>query len=340
MTLFALASMAPVGLLAVGVVWGGVWALAAVLYLTLVSLCLDQAIPLVAPDAAEADTFPAADALLAVLAVCHLVALPLAVWAIAGASGLGAGARVALFVGFGMFFGQVMNPAAHELIHRSGRGLFRLGMAVYTSLLFGHHTSAHRLAHHRHAASAEDPNTARGRESFYRFAPRAWAGSFRAGLAAENARRAGGGGGLHPYAIYLGGAVLCLGLAFAIAGVAGVAVWIGLSAYATAQLLLSDYVQHYGLSRARLPDGRLEPISDRHSWNAAQWFSSSVMLNAPRHSDHHAHPARPYPALRLPAPDRAPRLPCSLPAACTIALIPPLWRRMMDPRLAHWQQAA
>jgi len=340
MTLFALASLAPVALLALGVAWGGAWALAAVLYLTLVSLCLDQAIPLVTPDAAEADRFPAADALLAVLAVCHLVALPLAVWAIAGASGLGAGARVALFVGFGMFFGQVMNPAAHELIHRSGRGLFRLGMAVYTSLLFGHHTSAHRLVHHRHAASAGDPNTARGRESFYRFAPRAWIGSFRAGLAAENALRAKGGDGLHPYAIYLGGGGLCLGLAFAIAGGTGVAVWVGLSAYATAQLLLSDYVQHYGLSRGRLPDGRLEPISDRHSWNAAQWFSSGVMLNAPRHSDHHAHPARPYPALRLPAPDRAPRLPCSLPAACTIALIPPLWRRMMAPRLARWQQTA
>jgi alkane 1-monooxygenase len=64
------------------------------------------------------------------------------------------------------------------------------------------------------------------------------------------------------------------------------------------------------------------------------------MLNAPRHSDHHAHPARPYPALRLPAPEAAPRLPWSLPLACMIALAPPLWRRAIAPRLAAWRKPA
>lgn len=340
MTLFAIAATAPLVLLAAGVWLGGYWALAGLVYMALLTAGLDRMIPLVAPDAAEGAEFPAADGLLAVLALAHLVALPLATWAIAGASGLSLAARVALFVGFGMYFGQVSNPAAHELIHRSGRGLYRAGVAVYTSMLFGHHASAHRLVHHRHAASAADPNTARGNESYYRFAPRAWVGSFRAGLAAENARHAGRAGALHPYAIYLGGAALALALAYVIAGLAGLLVWAGLALYAQAQLLLSDYVQHYGLSRRVLPDGRLEPITDRHSWNAAEWYSSAVMLNAPRHSDHHAHPARPYPALRLPAPDAAPRLPCSLPVACSIALIPPLWRVMMRPRLARWQQTA
>lgn len=344
MTLFALAATAPLPLLAAGVWLGGFWVLAGLGYMTVLSAGLDRMLPLGAPDAAEGAEFPAADALLAMLALGHLLALPLAVWAIAGDSGLNGAERAALFFGFGLYFGQVSNPAAHELVHRSSRGLFRAGLAVYTSLLFGHHTSAHRLVHHRHAASLDDPNTARGSESYYRFAPRAWVGSFRAGLTAENALRAKttaatrGARGLHPYAIYIGGAALALALAWAIAGAAGLLVWAGLAVYAQAQLLLSDYVQHYGLTRVRQADGRLEPISDRHSWNAAQWFSSSVMLNAPRHSDHHAHPARPYPALRLPTTDQAPRLPCSLPMACTIALVPPLWRRMMQPRLARWQQ--
>ena len=98
-----------------------------------------------------------------------------------------------------------------------------------------------------------------------------------------------------------------------------------------AQLLLSDYVQHYGLTRAFAPDGRPEPVGDRHSWNAPQRFSAAMMLNAPRHSDHHAHPARPYPGAAPAARTR--RLPWSLPMMANVALVPPLWRRMMHPRL-------
>jgi alkane 1-monooxygenase len=128
-----------------------------------------------------------------------------------------------------------------------------------------------------------------------------------------------------------------MAVAFAVAGWAGVAVWAGLAFHAQVQLMLSDYVQHYGLTRRVLADGRLEPVGPRHSWNAPHWFSSALMLNAPRHSDHHAHPARAYPALRLPGPDAAPRLPWPLPVACTIALVPSLWRRGIGPHLARWQ---
>ncbi|HEX9856816.1 MAG TPA: alkane 1-monooxygenase [Paracoccaceae bacterium] len=343
MALFATAALAPLPLLGLGLWLGGFWVLGGLLYMTMLAASLDQFIPLVAPDAPEGTEFPAADALLVALAIGHLAALPAAVWAIAGDSGLSPAERAALFAGFGLCFGQIANPAAHELIHRGDRRLFRLGMTVYTALLFGHHTSAHRHVHHRHAASLGDPNTARRGESYYRFALRAWGGSFRAGLAAENALRRkegrrNGAPGLHPYLIYTTGAALSLALGWAIAGAAGALAWAGLAAFAQGQLLLSDYVQHYGLMRARLPGGRLEPVSDRHSWNAPHWFSSNVMLNAPRHSDHHAHPARPYPTLRLPGIDAAPRLPYSLPMCCTVALIPPLWRRMMHPRLARWRQ--
>jgi alkane 1-monooxygenase len=256
---------------------------------------------------------------------------------VAGESELSGGGRVAVFVGAGLWLGQVANPAAHELIHRPGRGLCRLGALVYCWLLFGHHTSAHRLVHHRHAASAQDPNTARSGEGYYAFLVRAWAGSFRRGLAAENALRVRGKVGMHPYAVYMAIAVFCLGLGYAIAGTWGALAWAGLAAHAQSQLMLSDYVQHYGLVRAVKADGRLESVSARHSWNAPHWFSSAFMLNAPRHSDHHAHPARPYPALRLPEAADAPHLPWPLPLACMIALCPPLWKRAIRPHLKRWQ---
>jgi alkane 1-monooxygenase len=221
-------------------------------------------------------------------------------------------------LGAGLWFGQVSNPMAHELIHRSNRVRYGLGVAVYTSLLFGHHSSAHRLVHHRHAASAADPNSARAGEGFYRFFLRAWGGSFLRGWAEENALRARSKAGrwLHPYAVYLGGAALALMVAASFAGGWGLVVWVALALHAQLQLMLSDYVQHYGLTRATRDDGRLEPVAARHSWNAPQWFSSAMMLNAPRHSDHHAHPARPFPhcAYLTPPTPRTCHGPCRWPA--------------------------
>ena len=58
-----------------------------------------------------------------------------------------------------------------------------------------------------------------------------------------------------------------------------------------------------------------------------------MMLNVPRHSDHHLNPNRPYPNLRI-EEDRMPILPKSLPVMGIIALWPPLWRSMMDERVA------
>ena len=333
---FALATLVPVPLLALGAIWGGVWLWAGFLYMAVLVVLLDQIIPLAAATAPEGAEFPGSDALLVGIGLSHLMLLALAVWAVAGASDLSAGARVLTFLGCGYWIGQVAHPAAHELIHRGNRWLFRLGVAIYTTMLFGHHASAHRLVHHRAVATPEDPSSAPAGMSFWAFAPRAWVGSFRAGWTAENALRARGGpGGLHPYAVYIGGAVAALGLAVALAGVWGIVVWIGLAAHAQLQLLLADYVQHYGLQRQKRADGRYEPVGDRHSWNAPQWFSSALMLNAPRHSAHHAHPARPYPALRL--PEDAPRLPWPLPLACLLALSPRLWRKRMRPHLAQWQ---
>jgi alkane 1-monooxygenase len=332
MVLFAAATMAPVALLALGL-QGGLWSVGGLVCMTLFAALLDRFLPLVAPDAPDGAEFPAAEALLVTLGLGHLAVLPAAVWAAAGDSGLGIGARVALALGAGLWIGQVAVPAAHELIHRGDRARFVLGAAVYASILFGHHASAHRLVHHRHVATRDDPNTARAGEGFWRFFLRAWAGSFRAGLRAERALRGNGG----PYAGYLAGSALAAAVAFVLAGPPGVAVWGGIALHAVSQILLSDYVQHYGLTRRLRPDGRPEPVGERHSWNAPHRFTARMMLNAPRHSDHHAHPARPYPALRLPAADRAPRLPHALPVCCVVALVPPLWRRMMAPHLAPWR---
>ncbi len=329
---FAFATLIPIPLLVLAAVFGGVWAIAALVYMTGLVFGLDT---LVAAD--DPSEFPAPDALSLLLGAAHFPLLFLVVWAI-GQGVISPLAKVLLFVASGMYFGQVGNSNAHELIHRSTRGLHRLGMWVYISLLFGHHTSAHVLVHHRHVATDTDPSSARIGESYYRFVLRAWVGSFKQGLKAERERlaRVGRPAWHNPYVIYGLGSGLMITTAILVAGFSGMLAYIALALYATSQLLLSDYVQHYGLRR-RVLNGKVEPVDARHSWNAPHWFSSALMLNAPRHSDHHAHPARPFPELRL--QDDVPTLPRSLPTMATLALFPTLWKRVMDPRARKWTDA-
>lgn len=336
LALFAVATLAPVPLLALGALAGGAFAWAALAYMALFVTVMDALIARAAPEAPGEGEFPTGDGLSATLALLHLALLPLAVWALVHGPA-GPAQTVALFLGFALFFGQVSNANAHELIHRGSRFLRGLGVAVYISLLFGHHASAHPLVHHRHVATRRDPNTARLGESYYRFAARAWRGSFRAGLKAERERLARVGRTApwrNPYAIYIGGGLAWLAIAALIGGWRGVLAHMALAGFATSQLLLSDYVQHYGLLRAER-DGKPEPVGPAHSWNAPHWYSSSVTLNAPRHSAHHARPSVPYPALTI--PQGAPQLPRSLQAMATLALFPRLWRRVMDKRVAALQ---
>lgn len=333
MRLFTIVTLAPVCLIAAAAIYGGIWVGLAVFYLTALTSILDRLVQIAAP----AQEFPTGNGLSVTLALAHFALLPLIVTGLAD-DGLGAWEKLGLFFAAGLFFGQVSNANAHELIHRGARHLHRLGMWVYITLLFGHHTSAHVLVHHRHVATRADPNTSRRGESFYRYAWRAWVGSFRAGYRAEAARleRINRPAWRNPYLVYIGGAVLCMVLAFLFSPKA-LAFYVALAGYAQMQLLLSDYVQHYGLTRARNAQGRTQPVGAQHSWNSPHWFSSALMLNATRHSDHHAHPARHYPSLTL--PKDAPMLPKPLPLMASIALFPPLWRRIMHPALDRLQHA-
>lgn len=329
MTRFVVATLGMVILLALAMGLAGHWPLLALLYITVITYFLDKITALDAPDKPEAE-FPAGDGLATVLGLAHFPLLFGGIWTLA-AGDQNTTNKVMIFIALSLFLGQVGNSNAHELIHRAARPMRRLGVAVYSTVLFGFHASAHLHVHHVHAATEHDPNSARLGQSFYSFAPRAWWGALRLGFLAETKRYKGG---WHPFMTYALWALFALCLSFALAGPGGILALIGLSLYAQIQLLLSDYVQHYGLRRKRT-DTRLEPVGPQHSWNAPNPFSSALMLNAPRHSDHHAHPTRPYPGLELDR-EAMPILPHSLPVMAVVALVPPVWRRIMDKRARVW----
>ena len=332
---FALASLMPAVLLLLASSFGGVWPALAVTSITVLVFVLDRR----GGDDWAKPHDASGHFLSAAIGLVHFAVLAACVWALGQGDHLSVLDKVLVFTAAGLWLGQISNSNAHELIHRGSRAPRRLGIAVYSSLLFGHHASAHPKVHHVHAATDRDPNSARAGEGFYWYLLRAWGGGFVAGLQAENAARARRAPPLpvwrHPYVAYIGGALATIAIAALLAGVGGILALLGLAAYAQIQLLLSDYVQHYGLRRQIDATGCAEPVGPQHSWNAPHWYSSAMMLNAPRHSDHHMHPARSFPALELSAANM-PILPHSLPVMACLALVPGLWRKVMDRRVAKW----
>ncbi len=331
---FALASLTPAALLVGASLIGGLWSGAAIAAITVLVFVMDRLVARLMPDTQDRS----GRALLLTLGAVHFGLWTLGIWALGQPGLLDSLDALLLVIGLGLYFGQISNSNAHELIHQPDRLARRLGVAIYGSLLFAHHTSAHLRVHHVLAATPDDPNTARAGEGFWRYLIRAWPAGFMAGKRAEDrlSRQTGRPLWRHPYAGYLALSTGACGLAVLLGGTRGLAGLLVIAAYAQVQLFLSDYVQHYGLTRARRGPGTYAPVGPEHSWNAPQWYSSAMMLNAPRHSDHHLHPARPYPALEL---DKAqmPVLPHSLPVMAVLALFPPIWRRVMDKRVARWR---
>lgn len=337
MFVFVVATLLPVAFLTAAAVLGGVWVWISLAYLTVFAWLVDRLVVL-ARRPNQVEEFPTGTRLAALLGAVQFPMLCLAIWAIAGPTDLSLGHRLALVVAFGLFFGQIGHPTAHELIHKPSRELQSIGILTYIILLFGHHTSAHLRVHHIHVGTDKDPNSSPAGTGFWSFFRRAWIGSFLAGLKADNQLRERSKSreakGLHPYAAYIGGALLTLMTAAVIAGGWGVVTCLVIAVYAQIQILLADYMQHYGLRRRIKPNGKPEPVGPKHSWNSPQFWSSAMMLNASRHSHHHIKPSVPYPALDL--NDQMPMLPRSVPVMGMAALVPPLWKRLMAKPLARW----
>jgi alkane 1-monooxygenase len=110
--------------------------------------------------------------------------------------------------------------------------------------------------------------------------------------------------------------------------------WALIAVAAVAVILLEvvNYVEHYGLRRAIDSRGRWEPVGPQHSWNSDHRLSRAMLFELPRHTDHHMNAGRSYSTLQ--SVDHAPQLPAGYPTMVLIALVPPLWFRLMNPRVA------
>ena len=249
--------------------------------------------------------------------------------------------RITLFFGIGVVTGTVGITFSHELMHRSSRAERWLGDILLAMVLYSHFRSEHLQVHHRHVATPRDAVSARYGEGFPRFFLRVLPQSFRSAWEAE-AQLLGRKGlpAQNPanpfwrYGVLQAGFLL---LAFMLGGWSGLALFLYQAFIAIWQLELVNYVEHYGLQRKHLGEAKYEPVRPHHSWNATQKASNWLLINLQRHSDHHVKPARPFPLLQSLDTDEAPELPYGYPVMTMLAMVPPVWRRVMNPRVRAWR---
>ncbi|HEV7482181.1 MAG TPA: alkane 1-monooxygenase [Solirubrobacterales bacterium] len=231
--------------------------------------------------------------------------------------------------------GGIAINTAHELGHKRANSERWLSRVALAQTGYGHFFIEHNRGHHVRVATPEDPASSRLGESFWAFLPRTVSGSLRSAWGIEAARldRLGKSHwSIHNDILSAWAMTVGLFAALTIAFGPVVLPYLLLQAVLGFSLLeVVNYLEHYGLRRDKREDGRYERCLPEHSWNSNNVASNVLLYHLQRHSDHHANPTRRYQALRH--VEEAPQLPTGYAGMIVLAWFPPLWRRVMDPRL-------
>jgi alkane 1-monooxygenase len=257
-----------------------------------------------------------------------------ALW-LAAAVPLDPGRLAAIAAMLGLSAGTIGISAAHELVHRRSPALRGVAQAFMLLVCYPHFPIVHLRVHHPHVGTALDPGTSRLNESLGRFLGRAYPLSWRSAWRVEAARLAVKGRPRWHWrnrlvrVVVLQAAVL--GAVLAAFGPRGLVLFVVQAAVAMLLTFTIDYTQHYGVVRREVAPGRLERLRPWHGWTADRASNRSI-FNLGLHAAHHLTPALGHEGLDN--PDGSLQAPCGYPGLVLLALVPPLWRRIMNPRLA------
>ena len=237
---------------------------------------------------------------------------------------------------------QAVFVVGHELVHRRSTWERRLGEFLLSSASYPQYATEHVYIHHAKVGTPHDVGSARKGESFWHYFPRevvsnlvnSWQ------VASERLWRRN----LprwhlsNPFWRYGVGIAFWYGIVVWMGGIWAVPVFAFLGLGCVFSMKLSNYFQHYGLRRVRLPGGRWEKATPRHSWDADWKYSNWMFFNMQRHADHHAMASRPYPLLQAADADESPVLPGTYADMMNIVLRPKRWFEKMDPLVDEWRK--
>ena len=240
---------------------------------------------------------------------------------------------VGFIVSVGICCGTFGINLGHELGHRADKLSQLAAKGFLLSTLYLHFIIEHNRGHHRNVATDNDPASSVKGQWVYHFWFQSVFGSWKSAWELENTRiekknLAWWKNEMIHFTLIQIALVGSIYLAF------GLVSMIGFCITATIGFLTLEtinYVEHYGLRRKIRENGKYERVRPHHSWNCNRDIGRILLFELTRHSDHHAYPNRPFQILRH--HDDAPELPAGYPAMVVIALLPPLWFRVMDSRI-------
>lgn len=244
-------------------------------------------------------------------------------------------AKLGVVISVGLTTGFLGITTAHELVHRLNGWQRFIGYYLLWQVNFGHWAVEHVFGHHKNVGTKDDPATPRRNEWIYPYWLRSYFVGFFKALQFERGRlkrrkfwerilknRVGGSWALQ--------IAVSIGL-WSWGGWTPLAFWWGQSAVAILLLKTVDYIEHYGLQREIRANGLPVPVQDIHSWDCDYRLTNWTVLNLGYHAQHHMKPLMKYQDLvsnfgRM-------RMPFGYSAMFLLALLPPAYFAIMNPRL-------
>lgn len=243
--------------------------------------------------------------------------------------------KIGWLLSIGTINGSIGIMAAHELIHKNVLYERIAGGLILVCLCFSSFKIEHIRSHHALVATEEDISSAKVNQSLYNFLRKSILGNFINAWSLEAYR-------LHKLHLptihwhnelirWYGLIILLIIFIYWLFGPLGLIFFVLQSLIAIFLSEATNYIEHYGLVRKKLASGYYEPISEMHSWSNNFLLSNLLLFQLQRHADHHLQAQRRFQILLH--HEKSPLMPTSYAVMLLLALFPPLWFRIINPRV-------
>jgi alkane 1-monooxygenase len=231
----------------------------------------------------------------------------------------------------GISGGIIGMNCAHELGHRPKKWKQFFAKFLLSTTSYIHYFIEHNRGHHKNVATLGDPTTSKLNQTIYSFIPNAIIGSWISAYKIEKKKNGFFANKTIHYTL------------FQIVLLSTISVWslnalLAFSIHSLVSIILLEsvnYIEHYGIVR-KYNGGRVEKVIAIHSWNSNHLFSRIHLFELSRHSDHHAMASKPF--YKLESIEDSPQMPYGYSGMILMSFIPPLWFKVMNPRLTAAQR--
>jgi alkane 1-monooxygenase len=236
----------------------------------------------------------------------------------------------------GIIMGAGGINVAHELGHRPKKIEQWMAKLLLLPSLYMHFFIEHNRGHHKNVATPNDPATARYNETYYHFWWRSVIQSYLHAWQLDVNYQKRKGMKNHEFwkldmfwfSLAQSAYLALVYFSFGVTALVSV-VLAGIISFSLLELI--NYIEHYGMQRQLKPNGRYERVGLHHSWNSDKQLGRIVLYELTRHSDHHFRASKKYQLFE--SHEKSPNLPLGYPSSMLMALVPPLWFAVMNPRV-------